>query len=251
MTEREMDWNGAERRSGDERRVAVMDRIEERRSGERRRGGVGTTRPNPLEELLKGVEVRQGEPFQPGAASAASTPARDATSAPDEGVSFSLRPAHEPHDAIESLAAVAGHPLHPALVPLPIGAFVGALASDLAYAATGDAFFARASRLLTGAAVVTGLASGALGAIDFLGRSRVRSHTAAWVHAGGNLAALGIGAASLALRARSTADEKAQVLPAGLALSVAAGAVLLVTGWLGGELSYRHRIGVMAEEGSS
>lgn len=246
MAERTMDWSGAERRSGDDRRVAVMERADDRRHAERRRGGVGTSRPNPLEELLKGVEVRESEPFQPRAVGRAT----GSPTAPDERAAFELRPAHEPHDAIESLAAIAGHPIHPMLVPLPIGAFVGAIASDVACAVTGDAFFARASRLLTGTALVTGLAAGAVGAVDFLGRGRIRSHTAAWVHAGGNLVALGIGAASLAARAR-TSDPKRQVLPAGLALGLAAGTVLLVTGWLGGELSYRHRIGVMDEEHSS
>lgn len=241
MAEQAMDWNGAERRSGGERRVAVMERIDERRSSERRRGGVGTHRPNPLEELLKGVDVGQPAAFEPRAA---------ATPVESSKPSFELRPAHEPHDAIQSLAAIAGHPLHPVMVPLPIGAFVGAIASDVAYAATADPFFARASRLLAGTAVVTGLAAGAVGAMDFLGRSRVRSHRAAWVHAGGNVLALGIGAASVAVRGR-TRDERRRVPVAGLAMSLAAGAVLLVTGWLGGELSYRHRIGVMREEQSS
>jgi uncharacterized membrane protein len=152
------------------------------------------------------------------------------------------------------VAAIAGHPLHPAVVPLPIGAFVGALAADVAYVATGDPFFARSGRLLTGAAVVTGAAAAALGAVDFVGRRSIRSHTAAWVHAGGNAAAMAIGAASLAYRARhaNRSDDRAKaIMPAGLVLSVAAGTVLLVTGWLGGELSYRHRIGLMDEEGSS
>jgi uncharacterized membrane protein len=145
---------------------------------------------------------------------------------------------------IPSVAAIAGHPIHPMLVPLPIGAFTLALASDVAYAATRDRFWARASQALLATGVVTGVAAAALGATDFLGRDRVREHGEAWGHAIGNAAALGLSGLSLAAR---RADPASAVVPVGLALSAVTGAVLLVTGWLGGELSYRHRVGVSAD----
>ena len=142
---------------------------------------------------------------------------------------------------VPSVAAIAGHPLHPMLVPLPIGAFTFALAADVAYAATRDPFWARASTVLLGTGIATGLAAGALGATDFSGREQVRSHQEAWLHAGGNVAALGLAAVSLAAR---RADPERNVVPLGIGLSLLTGSILLVTGWLGGELSYRHRIGV-------
>lgn len=240
-TQEAMRWSGAERRTGTDRRGTEMAWSPERRNGDRRRGGIGTQKPNPLEALLDGVEIPETAPFEPASPASGS-------------LAEQVRPTHEPHDAIPSVAAIAGHPLHPAVVPLPIGAFVGALAADVAYAATGDPFFARSARLLTGAAVVTGAVAGVLGAVDFVGRRSVRSHTAAWVHAGGNAAAMAIGVASLAYRARHASmddDRSKAIVPAGLALSVAAGALLAITGWLGGELSFRHRIGLMDEEGSS
>lgn len=140
-----------------------------------------------------------------------------------------------------SVAAIGGHPLHPMLVPLPIGALTLALASDLAYATTRDRFFARGSRLLLLAGIATGLAAGALGATDFAGRERIRRHGTAWLHGAGNAAALGLSAVNVALR-RDRPDRA--IVPVGLGLSATTGAILLVTGWLGGELSYRHRIGV-------
>jgi uncharacterized membrane protein len=142
---------------------------------------------------------------------------------------------------VPSLAAIAGHPIHPMLVPLPIGALSLALASDVAYAATGDRFFARASTFLLGAGIATGALAGAVGSVDFTGRERIREHPESWLHAGGNVAALALSAVNLAIR---RGDEGKAVLPAGLALSALTGTMLLVTGWLGGELSYRHRIGV-------
>ena len=142
---------------------------------------------------------------------------------------------------VPSLAAIAGHPIHPMLVPLPIGALSLALASDVAYAATGDRFFARASTLLLGAGIATGALAGAMGAIDFTGREQVREHSESWMHAGGNVAALALSAVNLAIR---QPDAAKAVVPTGLALSALTGAMLLFTGWLGGELSYRHRVGV-------
>jgi uncharacterized membrane protein len=239
-------WSGAERRTGGERRITIMAWTPERRAGERRRGGVGTEKPNPLESLLEGVERRESESFERREAPRRVPGGSGDTAAPPE-LLRRLRPAHEPHDAIPSAAAIAGHPLHPTVVPIPIGAFVGALAADVAFAASRDPFFARAGRLLTATAVASGAVAGALGAVDFAARPRIRSHAAAWVHGGGNAIALGVGAASLALRARGAGKgaEGRTAAPAHLALSLVAGVLLLVTGWLGGELSYRHRVGVM------
>lgn len=146
--------------------------------------------------------------------------------------------------AIPSLAAIGGHPIHPMLVPIPIGALSLALASDLAYAVTRDRFWARTSVALLGTGIVSGVLAGAVGSVDFLGRDRVREHGESWLHAGGNVAALALSAANLALR---RSNPSRGVLPAGLALSTLTGGILAVTGWLGGELSYRHRVGVTAD----
>jgi uncharacterized membrane protein len=148
-------------------------------------------------------------------------------------------------DDTPSLAAIDGHPLHPVVVPLPIGALAGAFAADCAYLATGDRFWAQVAKVATGAGIATGLLAGVLGAVDFAGRGRIREHPEAWLHAGGNGAALALSAASFVLRRR---DASTAVVPAGLALSAMTGAILLFTGWLGGELAYRHRIGVVPEK---
>ena len=148
--------------------------------------------------------------------------------------------AFEPSN-VEAVANVGGHPLHPLVVPLPIGSFVGAFLADLAYVRTGDRFWARSAQVLTATGVATGLLAGALGAMDFTGRREVRSHASAWAHAGGNLTVVGLGVLSTALRAR---DPRRAVSHGGLAISAASAALLGVTGWLGGELTFRQRIGV-------
>jgi uncharacterized membrane protein len=186
-----------------------------------------------------------------GAHTADAPPPAPLTGAPDAGdvidtaASFDDRPtgAREADGppAVEAVAAIEGHPLHPAIVPLPIGSFVGAFLCDLAYLRTRDRFWARGARLLTGAGLLTGAIAGSLGAVDFTGRREIRSHKAAWVHAGGNLTVMALGIVSELIRAR---DERTAVARGALAISAASAAILGVTGWIGGELSYRDRIGV-------
>jgi len=147
-------------------------------------------------------------------------------------------------NVVPSKAAIFGHPLHPMLVPFPIAFLVGALASDLAFASTSDPFWARASLWLVLAGLVMGVVAAAAGITDFLGDQRVRAHSAAWVHFGGNGLALLLTLWSVLHR---WDDPAASVLPLGLILSIVVAGILMVTGWLGGELSYRYRIGVAAE----
>ncbi|HEY8506635.1 MAG TPA: DUF2231 domain-containing protein [Gemmataceae bacterium] len=140
-----------------------------------------------------------------------------------------------------STAAVLGHPLHPAMIPFPIAFLTGALATDLAFWGTSDPFWARVSFWLLAAGLVTGAVAAVLGLIDFLTIPRARNLTVGWVHFLGNAAALVLAAVTLGMRWE---DPAAAVLPWGLVLTAAIAVLLAVTGWAGGELSYRHRIGV-------
>lgn len=146
------------------------------------------------------------------------------------------------HLGTPSTAAVAGHPIHPMLVVFPIAFLVAALATDLSFWGTNDPFWARASTWLLGAGVVMGVLAAVAGLIEFLTIRRVRSLAAGWIHFLGNAAAILLALANLLYRI----DEGpgAGVLPFGLILSAVVVAILLVTGWLGGELVFRHRIGV-------
>jgi len=213
-------WTGTERRVIERRMGGYDFRGAERRIGIDRRSSIALSTSSDPTLALSDTDTLG---------------ARDVTH-PRDG--------HE-HDAIPSVAALGGHPLHPLLVPLPIGAFVLTLAADAAYAVTHDRFFARASTALTAVGIGSGLLAASAGAADFLGRERIRDHRAAWLHAAGNVSAVGLSAASLALRLR----QPEKVPPAAMVASAAVGGLLLVTGWLGGELAYRHRIGVTKDHG--
>src|SRR3982750_895204 len=85
-----------------------------------------------------------------------------------------------------STASIAGHPIHPMLIPFPIAFLVGALVSDLAFLATGNPFWAQASMWLIGAALVMGALAALAGLTDFLGDRRIRALPDAWYHFLGN-----------------------------------------------------------------
>lgn len=106
----------------------------------------------------------------------------------------------------------------------------------------GDPFWARDSEWLLGAGLVMGALAAVLGLIDFLTIQRVRSLAAAWVHFLGNGLALALSLWNLLDR---TSAATLGVTETGIVLSAIVVAILLVTGWLGGEMSYRHRIGVL------
>lgn len=144
-----------------------------------------------------------------------------------------------------STAAIAGHPLHPMIVPFPIAYLVGALLTDLAASFSDDLFWPRASIWLVGAGLLTGIIAATLGALDFLTMSRVRQLRSAWIHGGGNVVVLALALVNFVLR---VPDAGAAVWPWGLLLSLLTVALLGVTGWYGGELSYRHRIGVTSDD---
>lgn len=142
----------------------------------------------------------------------------------------------------KSTAQIGGHPIHPMLIGFPIAFLLSALVCDILYVNTGASGWAVAALWLVGAGVVTALVAAAFGFIDFFGEERVRELPDAWQHMVGNLIAVGLAAVSWALRV--TQGAEAAVMPWGLTLSVAVALILGYTGWKGGELAYRHRVGV-------
>lgn len=86
-----------------------------------------------------------------------------------------------------STASVAGHPIHPMLIPFPIAFLVATLVCDLAFWRTGSGGWATASLYLLGAALVMAALAAIAGLTDFLGDARIRALSAAWHHMTGNV----------------------------------------------------------------
>jgi uncharacterized membrane protein len=140
-----------------------------------------------------------------------------------------------------STASIAGHPLHPMAVPFPIAAFVGALAADIAFASSGNPFWAEASKWLLAVGVLMALVAAVGGFVDFLGDARIRALPPAWRHMIGNLVLVVLEAFNCFIRMDDPADA---VVPLGISLSVLGVLLLLFNGWQGWEMVYRHRVGI-------
>lgn len=145
---------------------------------------------------------------------------------------------------ITSRAAIARHPIHPILVVFPISFLVGALVTDIVYWQTNNAFWAEMSYWLIVGGVVTAVVAAVPGLVDFLSINRVRRHAAGWIHAGFNSTVLVIAVVNLFLR---QGDVEGGLLPWGLTLSAVTGVLLAISGWYGGELVYRYKIGVFGD----
>jgi nitrite reductase/ring-hydroxylating ferredoxin subunit/uncharacterized membrane protein len=125
-----------------------------------------------------------------------------------------------------------GHPAHPMLTDLPIGAWSMSVVLDI----VGGARAERAADLLVGAGILSAVPTAATGLNDWSdtigGERRIGA-----VHAGANVAALSLYVASLLAR-RSGARG------AGKVLGLAGFGVLVVGAYLGGHLSFAKGVNV-------
>jgi len=149
-------------------------------------------------------------------------------------------------DNPRSTAAIAGHPIHVMLVPIPIACFAGALVADVTYAETADMQWANMSAWLLIAGIIFTVLAAIAGLIDFFGEARIRTLRAAWIHVVGNVVVLILSIFNELVHSR---DAYTSVVPAGLALSAITVAILLVTGWNGWSMVHRHRVAVLPESG--
>jgi len=141
----------------------------------------------------------------------------------------------------QSTASIAGHPIHPMLIPFPIAFFVATFVCDLVYWQTSVATWAEATTWLLGAGIVMAGLAAIAGLIDVLSEPRIRALKDAWWHAGGNVIVVLIEIYNWYLRYTGGASV---IVPTGLVLSLIVVAILLFTGWKGWEMVYRHRVGV-------
>src|ERR1051325_3307161 len=144
----------------------------------------------------------------------------------------------------KSTAELAGHPLHPMVVPFPIAFLVGTLVTDIVYRGTGDAFWARGSYWLLIAALAMAALAAVLGFTDFLSERAIRRQSAAWYHMVGNVAAVVLSLINLRWRIRDGVEAGASN---GLWLSAVVVLLLLFNGWKGWELVYLHHVAVSDE----
>jgi uncharacterized membrane protein len=173
-----------------------------------------------------------------------STPKRGADgSSTGEGTGRLAR-AKRPRAAI---AGPYGHPFHPVLVTIPIGAWVASFIFDIIALASSDdeSVFAEGAYWLIGIGIVGALLAAVFGLLDLSTIARgTRAHRTGLIHMSLNLAVVVLFAIDFAIRA-SQGYEGAST--AGFVLSLIALALLGVSGWLGGMLAYHYGVRVAAE----
>ena len=140
-----------------------------------------------------------------------------------------------------STAQIAGHPIHPMLIPFPVACFVLTFVSDLAFYKTANEFWATASLWLLGIGLIMAALAAVMGLIDVFGDEQIRNLSDAWLHAGGNVVAVLIELYNWYSRVQGGSSA---IVPTGLVLSGVVVLILLFTGWKGWEMVYRHRVGV-------
>lgn len=129
-----------------------------------------------------------------------------------------------------------GHPMHPVVIALPVGAWSLAGWHDARAVATGDPQHDTAADAALRFGVVGAVAAAASGLAQYLDTDdAARRETA--VHAALNTVGLGLYVASWALR---SAGRR----PLGRALAASGLGIVGLSGWLGGDIAFRHGVGM-------
>jgi uncharacterized membrane protein len=146
------------------------------------------------------------------------------------------------------LAGPYGHPFHPILVTVPIGAWISSLVFDIASHRIADPMFlTEGSVWLIAIGIIGALAAAMVGFLDlFAIPPGTRAHRTALVHMSLNLTVTGAYAANFLWR-RTTYDDSSVVAFGPLMLSAVSLVVLAASGYLGGKLAYRFGVRVAAE----
>lgn len=161
---------------------------------------------------------------------------------------MAIDPGHQRAKRPRTIAAGPhGHPFHPSLVTIPIGAWIASLVFDVVSTASDDPeIFATGAYWLIGIGVVGAVVAALLGMLDLLSVPKgTTARRTGLLHMVLNLVVTVAFAVSFVLRRGDTDDEVSVGL---VALSVVVLAVLGLSGWLGGKLTYRYGVRVVEED---
>lgn len=142
---------------------------------------------------------------------------------------------------MQTPASIARHPIHPMLVPLPIGLWIFSFVCDLFHAGgSANAAWTTVALYTMGGGVVGALLAAVPGLIDLLSLPQGPRGTAI-KHMAINLTVVALYVVNFWLRLREPEN------PGGLIwLSLIALGLLVISGWLGGKMVYEQGIAVSA-----
>jgi uncharacterized membrane protein len=140
---------------------------------------------------------------------------------------------------MQTPASIAKHPIHPMLIVFPIGLWVFSFICDVVFKMVSTPVWNDVAFYTMAGGLVGALLAALPGFIDMLALREREPRRIAWTHMALNLVAVALYALNLYLRAHYDAGA---MLP--FVLSLLGVCLLGVSGWLGGELAYVHRVGV-------
>ena len=146
------------------------------------------------------------------------------------------------------LAGPYGHPYHPALVSIPIGAWIASMVFDISsHLVSKPAFLTAGSEWLIAIGIIGGIIAGLAGFMDL---TTLADGTAAYrtasAHMIMNLFLIILYAGDFWMRQRTYASG-VPVTAGAMTLSAACVVLLTVSGFLGGRLAYRYGVRVADE----
>jgi uncharacterized membrane protein len=150
----------------------------------------------------------------------------------------SMRAAHQP-----SMAAAGpyGHPIHPMLVTIPIGAFVATLAFDIASVTIEGRAYGRPAVWLSLLGIIGGLVASLFGLVDYRRLTKgTRAHAVATRHMILMDLVLICFVVGFFVRRADSNYYLYGTPKLALALSVLGVGIMLIGGWLGGKLAYSY-----------
>lgn len=150
---------------------------------------------------------------------------------------------------MKSKAAIAGHPIHPMLVPLPIGLFVWALIANIVYLASdNDRMWYDISYWSSIAGIVGALVAAVPGMVDgfTIGRDS-EARGSAMTHMVLNIVVIGLFLAAVLMMMDGNAIQGSDGSMATALQAVAVG-LLGLSGWIGGEMVFRNHLAMIPED---
>ena len=157
------------------------------------------------------------------------------------------------HDAKRPVTPVAGpygHPFHPILVTVPIGAWVSSIVFDVASRISDEPrIFVFGAYYLIGIGLAGAVAAAVFGLLDLLAIPRnTKAFRTGLIHLVLNLVVVVLYAVNFLIRHDDPGSNTDGVKTGLIALSVVALLILAVSGWLGGQLAYRFGVRVADED---
>lgn len=149
-----------------------------------------------------------------------------------------------------SKASIGGHPIHPMLIPFPIGLLVFSLVADVIYLWRGNPVWENYVAFYTLLGGIIGAAAAAIpGLIDWSTLTDPAAVKVANWHARVNITGLVIFIASFYLRTTNGSKWIVSLPMLPFILSLIGVVGLSIAGYLGGELVFKHGVAVDAHSG--